>query len=502
MQKGISVLCLIELTIAQAAFSASSIDIDRIVNANADKGTSSAKRISMQDMPGMSDMSDMDMSSSGPEAVEKLGTSSPMPILPGATTTSDFPASFSEPSYTLSQLEDLALAHNPTLVQAQAQITGEKGKAKQAGLPPNPSVSYVGELLGLRRAGAGEFQGAMLAQEFILGGKLKYSRKKYQARVSAAEKQQIAQQLRVLNDVRVAFYGVLAHAEQLRLEKDLLKVARDHWLTKHEMFNMGQSNQSGLHEANIYLEKQNLKVIAQENDLALAWQELTTVVGIDVPYRPLTGKLEGDVPDLNWNMALSNLLTESPELAQAKMKLRADELTVQREKRQLMPNMVLCGGAGYDQLDTSFAAQAGAAITNIPLFNRNQGTIQQAQADLERQKAEVQLVELNLRRRLAWHYRQYKTASQYVKSYRNLIVPEARKNYAIVLRSYMNTRLEWPEVLAAQRQYFDARREYINHLFACRAAAIEIEGYLLSGGLVAPPGVTPPGHIDATPQPR
>jgi hypothetical protein len=62
--------------------------------------------------------------------------------------------------------------------------------------------------------------------------------------------------------------------------------------------------------------------------------------------------------------------------------------------------------------------------------------------------------------------------------------------------------MEWPDVLAAQRQYIDARLDYINYLVEYRESEIEIHGFLLTGGLVPPRGVTPPGHIDATPQPR
>ena len=63
------------------------------------------------------------------------------------------------PKFDLPSLKDLAKKNNPTLVQAEAQIKGEKGKALQAGLWPNPSIQSAGELLGERRAGLGEFLG-------------------------------------------------------------------------------------------------------------------------------------------------------------------------------------------------------------------------------------------------------------------------------------------------------------------------------------------------------
>jgi len=406
------------------------------------------------------------------------------------------------PNYSIEDLQKLATDNNPTLMQARDQIKGERGKALQAGLWPNPSFGYVGDLMGLPGAGLGEFQGGVAEQDVILGGKLKYSRKKYQARASAAEQQLIAQTWRVRNDVQIAFVHVIGHAQRLKLQEELFKSIKDMWLTANEMFNMGQVNRAGLRTANIELEMQRTKVLTAQNDLAQAWQELTTVVGINEGYRPLKGELKSPAGDINFNEIFDRLLKESPELGEAKEKLRSDEITVQREHRQPIPNVSLSGGAGYDQLDKGAAAVAGLTITNIPLWNRNQGTIQQAEADLERQHAQVRLIELILRRRLAEQYNTYKSAWQWVQAYSNVILPNAKSRYEIDLQSYKDIRTEWPDVLRSQREYVEARLDYINHLVRAEEAAVEINGFLLTGGLTPPPGVTPAGHIDATPQPR
>src|SRR5262249_53417498 len=47
----------------------------------------------------------------------------------------------------LEELEQMALANNPTLVQAQAEIRATKARQLQSGLYPNPTVGYSGEEL-------------------------------------------------------------------------------------------------------------------------------------------------------------------------------------------------------------------------------------------------------------------------------------------------------------------------------------------------------------------
>lgn len=44
--------------------------------------------------------------------------------------------------------------------------------------------------------------------------------------------------------------------------------------------------------------------------------------------------------------------------------------------------------------------------------------------------------------------------------------------------------------------------EYTQNLVTWRESRTLIEGFLLTGGLDAPPNPTPPGHIDANAQPR
>ncbi|MBX9722626.1 MAG: TolC family protein, partial [Candidatus Obscuribacterales bacterium] len=190
----------------------------------------------------------------------------------------------SQPSLSLPALQKIASEHNPTLIQARAQIEGETGKAKQAGLYTNPAIAYNGDLMGLPRAGAGEWQGGMIQQEIILGSKLKLSRQKYLARIEATKHQLQAQTFKVSNDVQMHYYRVLAAVQRLKLQNELWKSVRDHWLTIGEMSNLGEANQADRYLANVTQEEQRLKVMEAENDLMYAWENLTTVLGVDMPY--------------------------------------------------------------------------------------------------------------------------------------------------------------------------------------------------------------------------
>jgi outer membrane protein TolC len=401
---------------------------------------------------------------------------------------------------TLERLERLAQEHNPTLIQARTQIEGERAKALQAGLYPNPLIGYSGEQIGVNGT-AGEFHGRFVQQEIVTAGKLRLSREKYLARASAAEFQALAQEYRVINEVRIRYYQVLGAQERLGIQQELLKNAEDALVTVEEQVNLGQANRADLHQAKVLLGEQHLNVNMAENALEMEWEWLMSIVGMPQPRKDVPGTLEGQTDPIQWDTALQRLLAENPELELARAILKADEITVEREKVQPIPNLVLQGSAGrnYETRETVYGF---GAFIELPIFDRNQGTIRQAQADLRRQQVELRLTKLRLRRSLATQFQRYRTALQQVDTYRKILLPESQERYRIRLKSYGKNRQAWPAVLEAQQDFFERRLLYIDHLVTWRSTQVAIDGLLLVDGLVPPRGVTLPGHIDAVPKPR
>jgi len=405
----------------------------------------------------------------------------------------------------LDSLLNLALQNNPTLQQARAHVSAEFGKALEAGLYPNPVMRYTGELIGMPNAAGvrtpGEFQGGVVEQEVVTSGKLRLSREKYMQRARISEHLVVAQEFKVLNDVRMHFYRALAQAEILRIQRELLKVAEDGALTARELYQEGQARRPQVRQADIALQRARLDVLTTENEYAQRFQQLTSLAGLNLDRGELAGQLAICESPIRFDDALRRLWTESPELAAARAMFVADQITVRREEAQWVPNLKFSGGTGY-----SFSESAGVSVAgmqfDVPIFDRNQGTVRQAQADLVRQRNEVSRVEWQLRLKLAEAYQRYITAYQHATTYQNVILPEARAAYRELLESYQANRVEWPDVLDAQREYFDAQRESIHYLETYRVNEVLVFGFLLHGGLEAAPGPTPPGHIDSVPKPR
>jgi outer membrane protein, heavy metal efflux system len=408
---------------------------------------------------------------------------------------------------TLGELELLALEKNPTLAQAAALVDIARAKSFQAGLHMNPVVGYEGEQMGLRgeRSSArwGERQGAFIQQEIITGGKLQLSRLKYQKEAFAAEIQAHAQRIRVVNGLQIAFYETLATQRLVEIEKRTLKIAEDAQKTTAELVNVGQANEPDLLQAEVEANRARVSLKKAEARHRQARNRLAVAVGVpDLDMRPLAGELEPADPPISREETLVAILRDSPEIQVALAEVERDQIAVERERREPIPNVIVRGATGYNFENRSTTTDISVGI-RLPVWDRNQGTIVQAQADLARARAEVTRVELSVRHRFADVYQEYESALASVKDYREQSLPKARKARDLYQEFFKKRRAAWPQVLVAERTLTHLEEDYVDALFELRRSEVRLRGLLLGDdGLATPPAPTPRGHIEATPRPR
>jgi cobalt-zinc-cadmium efflux system outer membrane protein len=376
-------------------------------------------------------------------------------------------------------------------VQAAANVDAARGREVQSGLYPNPTVGYNGEQIGLRgKAAPGEQQGLFVDQTIVTAGKLHLSRARFAQETAQAEFQAQAQQYRVVNSVRLRFYQLLAMQRLLDVRADLLKVAQDAVTTTQELVNVGAANKADLLQAEIEAQQEQ---VALENARALlqaAWEQLAALVGDPcLPRGRLHGDLEviGRLPDMC--ATLAHLLEASPEMQIAKAEITRGQFALRREQVEPIPNVQVRVSSGYD-----FEEDGRKVVTTVnvgvrlPIFDKNQGNIRAAQGELLRAQAELGRVELSLRQRLSRQYARYRTALAVAENYRKASLPKAREAYELYLDSFRRRRAAWPQVLVAQRTYFQISVDYVEALDELRRAEVAILGLLLVDGLDEPPG--------------
>src|SRR5437899_853771 len=155
-----------------------------------------------------------------------------------------------QPALRLEDLERMALANNPTIVQVQANVRVSAGLARQAGLYPNPTVGYYGDEIRGGYSGGGK-QGGFISQTIVTGGKLRAARRVAELLTQQAETAGEVQRLRIVNNVRTMFYLVLADQRLVDVRQNLAKLAADATRTSYQLANVGQADRPDVLQAEV-----------------------------------------------------------------------------------------------------------------------------------------------------------------------------------------------------------------------------------------------------------
>src|ERR1700719_4129573 len=400
---------------------------------------------------------------------------------------------------TLEQLQQMALANNPTLAQAKAGVTAAAGRTLQAALWPNPTVGYVGEEVRGGSYGGGQ-HGVFIQQNVILGSKLDLARKVRSEEGKQAVAEAEEQRLRVENGVRIAFYQSLAAQQMLETRKTLSGLAKDAADTTQQLFNVGQADQPDLLQAQVEADEADLAVIAAEQEQRRASRVLTSVVG--KPAMELT-KLEGnleDLPQINADEVIETILRDSPAVKIAQLESSRADLALARANRETVPDISFRAGYLNNREDVGSIPPKGVGSEgfaevglNLHIFNRNQGNIEAAKADRERAQFEVQRVSLSLRRLAAPVLQSYSTSRSIAERYKQRTLPNAQKAYDLYLHKYHEGAAAYPQVLIAQRTLFQLQTAYISALENAWMGVAALQALLLTDPLDLP---ATPGELN------
>lgn len=407
------------------------------------------------------------------------------------------------PAITLEELERRAIDRNPTIGQARAAVSAAAGLAKQAGLYPNPTVSAVGEEIAGGPVIRGGEIGAGFQQRIVTAGKLGLSRKIAQQERAITEEMANAQRQRVLNAVRTLYYQAMSDQYRLRVRTNLSRLATEAVRISQELSNVGQADQPDLLAAEVESERIQLELVDAVNRQERTWRQLASVVndpGLSTP-RPLAGDLEA-VPRLELEQALENIYASSPELRAAGIDVTRAETSLLRARKEPIPDLLIGGGVRYNRelleltpggLPRPVGKEGFFDIgVQLPIFNRNQGNIAAARADLERAKLDVDRTKLALRSRLAEAYREYQTALARADRYKAQVLPKALKAYELYLNNVRQMAAAYPQALIAQRNLFQLQDAYVDALMTVWQKSVEIQGLLISGGVeIAPVSLGP-----------
>ena len=378
---------------------------------------------------------------------------------------------------TLRDAVALALVNNPKLKAFSLDIRAAEARKLQAGLLPNPEIDVEVEEFG----GTGDRAGFDSSETSIQIGQLieladKRSRRKDLAALekNLAELDFKSKRLDVMSDVARAFIDVLAAQEQLNLSKELVDLSEKALSTVAERVRAGEDSPVEETKAKIATSNTRIEFERAGDKLVSARHQLAATWGSSNPaFENAAGEFYGISPAPSLDK-LAGMISKNPDLIRRQAEKDRRRAALELEKAKAVPDIKLGGGVQYFDEGDGSAFILGISIP-FPLFDRNQGNIDEAMYKLAKSQEDRKAVELDIRSALADASTKLSSSSSEITIIKNNVLPLAESAFDAAGRGYREGKFEYLVELDAQRTLFEVRARYIEALAEYHKARIDVE---------------------------
>jgi cobalt-zinc-cadmium efflux system outer membrane protein len=376
------------------------------------------------------------------------------------------------------ELVRIAVAKHPRLGKATFAIDAAQGKYVQAGLYPNPDLGINWDEIGDRTGPGGIVTVPRLSQQIVTGRKLSLSQAVAATEVNQATLTLLNERYAVVGNVRAAFYDVYALERRVAVLDELVKLAGEAVKNGKTLLENKQIARLDLVQLEVELERFRAKAESSRKELPGAKKRLAATVGDPrLELGSVAGPFE-DLPRYDPDTTLETVLAVHPEVRSARVGIERAQAAIRRAEAEPIPNLTLSTGyiKQYENKSNDFALGLSAPI---PVWNRNQGNIRTARAELGMAVQDVSRVENNLAERVATALRSYASATKEAELYKIAILPRAEETYRLSVEAFKGGQFEYLRVIQAQRTVAEARVEYNRALGDAWKAAAELSALLL-----------------------
>ncbi|MBL8475478.1 MAG: TolC family protein [Methyloversatilis sp.] len=377
--------------------------------------------------------------------------------------------------YTLEQLKALALESNPSLGAARADVEVSRADTLTARAYPNPELEVMGGDRNSRgpNLAPGSLGTIGLSQRFDYPSQRDARLRVAEAGVVSAQSGVQSFEIDLLAQLKQNYYLVIRYQDELRAAQEDLELARSIRNRVEVRVNTGEAPRYELIRADTELLTAQKNADAAVLRIVQAKARLRALVAGQLPEDfDLQGELARDAELPPLGQLRDDMLARNPEIF--RLKAEIDRFTEQRELEKLrrMPDVSL--KLARDRDPEYEANRIGVAVT-IPIFDRRQGQIAQAGAQVERTRLQLDNRLFQLQQQLDAAYRQFELSRNQVSALETGIVREAEAALKVAEAAYRFGERGILDFLDAQRVFRAVRNELISARYDLSAAVVEIE---------------------------
>jgi outer membrane protein TolC len=371
----------------------------------------------------------------------------------------------------------LALAHNPQLEIARAQIGEAKARKVEAISIPDPAVTAsLDQQRGIFRSGTGGQKNVGVGVLVPFPNKLRLQGKIAQSDVQSAELSYQLQRQLVAAQTAEAYDSLLVALKHRADLTDAETLARDFLKRTEARFNAGTAAKLDVIKATVEVAQASNQLLTNALDVQNAGSALDRLLGqpIGVPVLPTDSLVVPDsLPSLDRLVAVG--LEARPELASITAQRQGARAATALAKQFWLPDLTLSVNRDYNLPDPALFSTGLAFPFPIFFWQHTRGQI----AESSFRERELAASERDLRAAVAQDLRDsYATARialQQAVFIRDQLLPSARAAYRAASASYTLGGSSALEVLDARRTLLDAESQYADALAAANISRYELE---------------------------
>jgi cobalt-zinc-cadmium efflux system outer membrane protein len=378
---------------------------------------------------------------------------------------------------TLRQALALTLMHNSQLKVFSWETRAAEARELRAGLWPNPELGVEVEDVG----GSGPRSGFDAAETTIQLSQLIELGDKAQKRkqVAALEKELAgwdyqAKRLEVLKETGKAYLSLLVIQEKTKLLAELVDVSEQTLRSVSLRVDAGKDSPLEKTKASVALSEIRIEHRQALQELENARKYTASFWGSRRPqFSRAEGRLETvfEIPEIN---QLQQKLLNNPMLAWWEKEIARNKAALELEKsKSVLDVSVSAGVKRFNETDDN-AIVFGVAIP-LPVSDRNQGGRMEAVANLSKSHEAQRAARIEILNQFNHVYNELSISLTKTKELHALILPGAEEVFNASREAYKEGKVDYLNVLDAQRTYFEVRMQYIDVLAAYHNAVADME---------------------------
>jgi len=376
-----------------------------------------------------------------------------------------FPAGYatelSSSEYTLNQVAQLALQHNPVMSGAEAVLEQSQGQRVTAGAYMNPTITGSAGRGSIRDPSTGVSiteRTITVEQPLEWLGKRAARQRAADAGLAGALAGMEETKVILMAEVKAAFFQLLFAQQDAQLARENLKTVED--LVKLVSARVGtrEAPKFELVKATVELQKSKKDLARADNALLVARAKLNTVTGKALGERfAIQGEFETVRSGLELRVLMDQALDRQPALRRQQKVVEQAEFTLEQERASRMPNVAVIGQYHREAGDESITA--GLSVP-LPIWYRRQGEIGTAMGTHRRAQAERDRFQQELEQTITQYFQEVRTAREQMQVFEQGLLFQAKEAFDIAQFSFRHGATSLLEVIDAQRVNRQTLLEY------------------------------------------